>query len=222
MKILIIDDNQNTINSIKGSLAAENHNVETALDGAEGSFLARNYDFDIIILDYTLPKKDGMQVCREIRQAGKSTPIIFISATEDVSTKVMALNFGADDYIVKPFLLEELHARLYALYRRPKITERSVLKISDLTLDVNRHVVVRSKKEIRLTRKEFSMLEYLIQHQGIVISRAMLLEHVWTADCDPFSNTVEAHMRNLRKKINIGGRRDLISNIPGRGYTIKE
>jgi DNA-binding response OmpR family regulator len=123
--------------------------------------------------------------------------------------------------MIKPFSLEELHARLHALYRRPKIAERSVIQVGDLVLDADQHVVMRNKKDIRLTRKEFGVLEYLINHQGTVVSRALLMEHVWTADSDPFSNTVEAHMRNLRKKINAGGKRDLISNIPGRGYMIK-
>ncbi|MDQ2933103.1 MAG: response regulator transcription factor [bacterium] len=220
MKILIVEDDPFAAEIAKDSLSAENHTIETATDGAEGSFLAKNYDYDAIILDYSLPKKDGLSVCKEIRAHGRSTPVIFVSATEDLETKIAALTAGADDYLVKPYSHRELHARLLALYRRPKIVERSVLKIGDIVLDASKHLVTRNKKDIKLTRKEFNVLEYLINHQGIIVSRALLMEHVWTADSDPFSNTVEAHMRNLRMKINKGGKKDLIKTVPGRGYMI--
>jgi len=221
MKILIIEDDPDLAELIRSGLSSNMHNPEIAHDGADGSFLARSYDYDAIILDYSLPKKDGLAVCRDIRSSGKSTPIIFLSATSDTELKVSALTQGADDYLTKPFAFTELYARIDAITRRAPTTKQVTLKIDDLTLDISRHLVKRGDKEIYLTRKEFSILEFLMSNKDTVISRALLVEHVWTADSDPFSNTVEAHIRNLRKKIRIGTTSDIIQNIPGRGYVIR-
>jgi two-component system copper resistance phosphate regulon response regulator CusR len=218
MKILIVEDDKDIAELVRCGLAAELHTAEIAPDGAEGSFLARSYEYDVIVLDYSLPKKDGLIVCKEIRGAGKLTPIIFLSVNDDTDIKVSAFNYGADDYLTKPFSFAELYARIQAITRRTPTAKRPVLKIGDLILDTNKHQVKRNGKEIHLTRKEFGILEYLILNQGTIVSRAILMEHVWTADSDPFSNTVEAHIRNLRRKINRENKPDLITNIPGRGY----
>lgn len=220
MKILLVEDDKVMAKLIRAGLDYNTHTVDIAADGAEGSFLARNYIYDAIVLDYSLPKKNGLVVCKEIRTAGKSTPILFLSATEDVATKVTALDNGADDYMTKPFSSEELYARLCAITRRPSDIKQSILKIDDLELNTVAHSVRRADINIHLTRKELNLLEYLMEHRGVVVSRTLLLEHVWTAENDPFSNTVETHMRNLIKKINIGGRPNLIANIHGRGYVI--
>ncbi len=220
MKILLVEDDRDVAELIRRGLAAEFHIVETAADGSDGSFLGRSYDYDVIILDYSLPKKDGLAVCQEVRASGKSTPIIFLSVTDDTDLKVSAFNHGADDYMTKPFSFTELHARIRAITRRTPAAKRAVLTIGDLSLDPNSHTVTRAGKDIHLTRKEFSVLEYLMLNQGTVISRAILMEHVWTADSDPFSNTVETHIRNLRKKIRLDQQDDIIKNIPGRGYMI--
>ena len=218
MKVLIVEDDRDTAEVVKESLVAEHHVVEIAPDGADGSFLARNYEYDAIVLDYSLPKKDGLAVCREVRDAGRKTPIIFLSSTEDPETKVAAFKDGADDYVTKPFSLKELSARLQAVTKRGSGVVQTVFQIDDLIMNMDTHTITRGGKDIQLTRKEFSLLEYLMRNPGIVLSRAAIMEHVWTADRDPFSNTVEAHMSNVRRKINAGGRPDLIANIAGRGY----
>ncbi len=218
MKILIIEDDADLCSALKDNLTSMTHTVDIASNGGDGLFLGKNYEYDVIVLDYSLPKKDGLLVCKEIRTAGKSTPILFLSATEHVGTKVVALDHGADDYMTKPFSLDELHARLKALYRRPSITRPTILSIGDLTLDLNAHVVTLANKEIHLTKKEFGVLEYLMQHKGTIVSRTLIMEYVWTADVDIFSNAVESHIRNIRRKIYRPNTPEMIVNIPGRGY----
>jgi two-component system OmpR family response regulator len=220
MKILVVEDDADIAENLRNDLSSSGHTVELASDGADGSFLARSYDFDLIILDYSLPKKNGLQVCGEIRSAHRDTPILFLSINDDTDIKVAALEAGADDYITKPFSLKELNARIKAVKRRPRELKGSQLSVGDLALDPDRHQVTRAGKHVHLTRKEFNLLEYLMRNQGILLSRAMIMEHVWTADSDPFSNTVESHLRNVRMKINVGRSHDLIANIPGRGYVI--
>jgi len=206
--------------AVRDSLAVHAHSVDLSGDGADGSFLGRSYEYDAIVLDYSLPKKDGLAVCREIRSAGKTTPILFLSNTDNVEIKIAAFKVGADDYVTKPFSLDELRARLDAVARRcPQIKSR-ILKVGDLTLDQNTNAVSRGGKSIHLTRKEFGLLQYFMKNAGIVVSRPQLMEHIWTADGNPFSNTVEAHIGNLRKKLNSGDAPNLIVNMPGRGYII--
>lgn len=220
MKILIVEDDEHVRDGLAHALTSTNNTVDTSPDGADGSFLARSYEYDAIVLDYSLPKKDGLAVCNDIRKVGKTTPILFLSVIDDTETKLAAFRAGADDYVTKPFSFEELHARLQALFRRPKQISKMIISIDDLVLNADRHLVTRGDVPILLTRKEYGMLEYLLHHMDTVVSRALLMEHVWTADSDPFSNTVEVHMRNLRKKINTGNKKNLISTIPGRGYMI--
>jgi len=220
MKILIIEDDPLIAETLRNGLTSAAHSVEIAENGNDGSFMARSFEYDLIILDYSLPKKDGLVVCREIRALGKQMPIIFLSVTDDPDIKVSAFECGADDYMTKPFSLQELFARIKVLSRRPAKVTTPNLSVHDLVIDPDKNSVVRGERRIRTTRKEFCMLEYLVRHAGTVLSRAMLMEHVWTADSNPFSNTVEAHMRNLRKKINAGRKPNLIANVPGRGYVI--
>lgn len=220
MKVLVIEDDKDTAELVRNDLASANNTVEVAVDGASGSFLARSYDYDVIILDYGLPKKNGLVVAKEIRDAGKSTPIIFLSMNDEEVTKLAAFEAGADDYVTKPFSMNELNSRLKAIMRRPALTATSVLKLHDLSLDTEKHTVSRGDEVIHMTRKEFTLLEYFMKHVGVILSRAQIMEHVWTADSNMFSNTVEAHIRNLRKKMNENGRDNLIINIPGRGYVL--
>lgn len=221
MKILVVEDDNGVAEMVKSGLSSDGHVVETADDGAEGSFLAKSYEYDAIVLDYSLPKKDGLKVCEEVRAYGRLTPILFLSIVGDIPVKVSALNGGADDYMTKPFSMDELRARVRALARRPATTLiPSGLALLDLTLDPEKQQVHRAGRLIRLTKKEFCLLEYLMRHTGTIMSRAMIMEHVWTADGNLMSNTVEAHVRNLRRKINSKRKPDLITNIAGRGYVM--
>ena len=220
MKVLIVEDDVNIATLVKNSLASCSHTVEIAADGAEGAFLGKSYEYDAIILDNSLPKKDGLTVCSEIRTAGRHTPILFLSVDGEEETKVEAFRRGADDYIVKPFFVDELTARIDAVTRRAGSVKRAILSAGDLTIDLNNHTVTRAGRLVRLTRKEFHLLEYLLRHIGMVMSRAQLMEHIWTADGNPFSNTIEAHVCNLRNKLNAGGLPNMLGNVPGRGYVI--
>lgn len=220
MRILIIDDDELLCESLQTSLKSDNYIVDTATDSEKGSFLARTNDYDLVVLDNMMPRKSGLKVCQEIRAAGKTMPIIMLSSQTSVSPKIAVLDHGADDYLNKPFSYGELRARIRALLRRPKEIEPQIMTIDNLTIDSNKQKVSRGTKDIYLTRKEFALLEYLMRNKGNVVSRAMILEHVWSIDADPFSNTIEAHILNLRKKIEAGKKRKLIHNIPGRGYKL--
>jgi DNA-binding response OmpR family regulator len=220
MKILIIEDDIEIADFIRTGFEAGSHTVDITNNGKDGSYAARTNTYDIIIIDYSLPKKNGIKVCEEIRAAGKMVPVLFLTVVTDIGKKVEALEKGADDYITKPFSFNELQARVRALLRRPHKIESQILSAGDLALNTERQTATRDGIAIYLTRKEYTLLEYLMQNQGTILSRGMIMEHVWNADSDPFSNTIEAHILNLRKKINIGKSRDIIRNIPGRGYTI--
>lgn len=221
MRLLVVDDDREIREFLKNNLQSECFVVDTAADGEEGSFLARTHDYDAIVLDNIMPKKNGFEVCREVRQAGKNTPIIILSVQSEIEDKVDLINGGADDYITKPFAYRELQSRLRAIMRRPPTVIHPTIKVDDLTLDIMEQRVVRGKKEIYLTRKEFALAEYLMRNHGTVVSRGMLMEHVWNDNIDPFSNTIEAHILNIRKKIDSDPRKRLIHTIPGRGYKIE-
>ena len=220
MKVLIVEDDKHLAETIKSNLVSENYVVEIAEDGADGSFLGRTFNYDAIVLDNSLPKKDGLTVCKEVRSSGKNTPIVFLTIDGDMETKAEAFNNGADDYILKPFSLQELSFRLKAVTRRPNKINNTLLKIHDLEMDTDKNFVMRGNKRLHMTRKEFGLLEFFMKNVGTILSRSLLMEHVWTADSNPFSNTVEAHIRNLRKKLNSGKRPNLIANVPGRGYVL--
>jgi DNA-binding response OmpR family regulator len=196
--------------------------VDTAEDGTTGSYLARTNEYDIIILDNMLPEKSGAAICQEIRRTGRSVPILVLSVLSDSWRKVELLNSGADDYMIKPFSVDELMARVRALMRRPAQLEGDTLTIDDLVLDTKRQIVKRGGVGKNLTRKEFTLLEYLMRNQGSVLSRGMIMEHVWDMTSDPFSNTIESHILSLRRKIEPGTSKKLIYTVSGRGYKIDE
>jgi DNA-binding response OmpR family regulator len=222
MKILIIEDDKGTAEILRKRLKENAHVVDLSYDGKDGSFMARSFEYDIIILDYILPLKDGLVVLKEIRDAEKKMPIIFLSVKDETDMKVRALENGADDYLSKPFSFNELRARINALTRRPMDISKEILSIGDLRLNTKTYEVFRGLRRIRLTRKEYSLLEYFMRNRGIILTRSQILEHVWSVDCDPFSNTVETHLMNLRKKIGHNKKSNLIVNIPGRGYLIDD
>ncbi len=220
MRILIIEDNQDIRELLKIGLESEMFTVDTASDGESGSYIARTNDYDVILLDNALPKKTGLEVCREIRKAGKTVPIILISVKADPEEKTRLLNTGADDYVAKPFSFQELLARVRAVLRRPDKNLPDDLATGDLILNSRTHEVKRGETKIYLTRKEFSILELLLRHAGEVVSRGMIMEHVWDLDGNPFSSTIESHIFNLRKKIEKSRKERLIWNVPGRGYKL--
>ena len=220
MRILVIEDDSDTQDFLKERLKERGFAVDIATTGTRGVFMAKTNEYDLILLDYGLPEKYGFVACGEIRHGGIITPIIMISVSDAVNFKVRGLTVGADDYISKPFYFEELYARIQAILRRPTNIQSTLFKIDDLVLDTSRQSVTRGDKPIHLTRKEFSLLEYLLKHNGMVVTRGMLMEHIWDADLDPFSNTIETHILNLRKKIEQSPKPKLIHSVSGRGYKI--
>lgn len=220
MRLLIIEDEKETINFLKSSFEEQGFAVDTVENGINGSYMARTNDYDLIILDHILPGKNGFEICNDVRAEGKHTPIIMLSVKSEIDHKVDLLNSGVDDYVAKPFSFNELVARVRAILRRPRDIKGDVLTFDDLILDVQRQTVFRNGEKIYLTRKEFSLLEYLMKNIGAVLSRGMIMEHVWDSAGDPFSNTIEAHILNLRRKLEAGERSKLIHSVPGRGYKI--
>ncbi len=220
MKILLVEDDETIANVIKSGLETELFAVDYAADGELGSSLARTNDYDVIILDISLPKKSGLEVLADIRNKGKHVPVIVLSIQSETDSKVQLLDAGADDYINKPFSFRELLSRIRALLRRPHRIESEMLCVDDLKLNTKSHVVLRGVKDLYLTRKEFMLLEFLMRNQGDVMSRGMLNEHVWDNEADPFSKTIESHILSLRRKINFNGKKKLIETLPGRGYKI--
>ncbi len=220
MRILIIDDNKDIRDLVKIGLEAESFVVDTSPDGERGSYIARTNDYDLVILDNVMPKKHGYEVCREIRDAGKKMPILMLSVQSEVRDKVSLLKYGADDYMTKPFSFEELVARVRALLRRPEEMKGEILSLGELKLNSRTQEVQNGHKNIYLTKKEFSLLEFLLRNKEQVVSRGLIMEHVWDLDADPFSNTIETHIFNLRKKIEKSKKERLIWNVPGRGYKL--
>lgn len=218
MRILVIEDEKELRDSLKAALKNESYSVDTASDGERGSYLARTNNYDLILLDNILPKKQGYDVCAEIRQSGKTTPIIILTSRDEIPDKVSLFDLGADDYVTKPFSFEELSARIRAVLRRPASLAVEELSAGNLTIDLKEQLVRRGRKEIYMTKKEYELLVYFIRNQDKLLSRGVIMEHVWDMNADPFSNTLETHILNLRRKIDSGQTHKLIHTVPGRGY----
>lgn len=207
---------------MKDRLEAEAYAVDVEEDGEKGLYRARTSDYDAIVLDDILPGKHGFEICKALRDGGKKTPIILMSADSPTEKKVKLLNDGADDYLAKPFAFEEMSARLRALLRRPSTLQYGGMRVGDLVLDEATSTAVRAGKSIHLTAKEFSLLQYLMKNAGRIVSHLTILEHVWGGSVDEFSNMVETHIYNLRRKIDRRGLEKLIHTVSGRGYMIKD
>lgn len=224
MRILTIEDDFDTANYIKERLEEKCFAVDVAETGEQGLKLAQTSDYDMILLDYALPKKNGFAVCQELRNhkdvSRRTIPIIMISVTNEVAYKVDALNLGIDDYVTKPFFFDELYARIQAILRRPQNLTTNRFELDDLKLDTTSQRVTRGKTSVYLTKKEFALLEYLIRNKGTVMSRGAITEHVWDMSIDPISNTIEMHILNLRKKLDLPRKKKLIHSVPGRGYKL--
>ena len=220
MKILIIDDEPAIVQFLKDGLEANMYIVETASDGERGAFLGRTGNYDLIILDYNLPKLDGAAVLQEIRREKRHIPVLMVTIRSEITAKQEAFTGGADDYLTKPFLFDELLMRVRALLKRPAKVENNLYKLDNLTLNSQSHIIRRGGREIYLTRREFALLEYLIVNRGQIVSRNQILEHVWDYNADPFSNSVETHIASLRRKLNARKNKNLIHTFTGRGYKL--
>ncbi len=219
MRILIIEDENAIARFLKKGLIAEAFIVDSAGTAEKGLSLVHSKNYDLIILDIKLPDADGIGICEGLRKEGKTFPILMLSTIGDSDTKTFALNMGADDYMSKPFSFRELLARVQALLRRRKRIMKSHIRISDLEINTLSHQVKRGDTSFVLSKKEFALLKYLAENVGIVLTRSMLLEHVWHVYEDSFTNTVDVHIRFLRKKIDdkkFG--KKLLHTVHGRGY----
>jgi len=220
MRILLVEDDADLVRPLRNALKSDGYVIDTAKDGEQGYALARGHDYGLIILDYNLPKLDGRAITERLRQERIPTPILMLTVRSEVSDKVSLLQLGVDDYLTKPFSLSELLARVKAISRRPRVWQGEILKCGQLEMNPDRFLVMERGRRVSLSSKEFSLLEYLLRNRGRIISRAEIMEHVWDENADPFSNTIETHIGNLRRKLASGSK--LISTFSSRGYKIDE
>jgi len=220
MKILVVEDEHRIVQSIKKGLELEKMIVDIAYDGISGFDQATSEEYDLIILDLMLPGMSGWEICSQLRKNKNETPILILTARGQVEEKIEGFNRGADDYLVKPFAFEELVARIRALTRRPKKIVGELLKVEDLTLNKDSFEVKRNHKNIKLSNKEFTLLEFLMRHPGQILSKTQIINHVWNYETDILPNTVEVYIRNLRNKIDKDFSYSLIQTIRGFGYKI--
>ena len=221
MRILLVEDNRQLSQSLQLSLISEGYAVDVAFDGEEGEILADSTPYDMIILDVLLPGKDGFNLCRSLRQRKISTPILMLTARDTIADRVRGLDLGADDYLVKPFALHELFARLRALLRRTSHEKGGEISVGDLVIDPAMHTVRRGEEPIKLNAKEFALLEYFMRHPQQVLTREMIESHIWNYDFISSSNVVDVYIRRLRRKIDEPFSRKMLETIYGVGYRLK-
>ncbi len=221
MRILVIEDEKHIADFIKQGLKEEGYSVDVAYDGEKGYFLAGTEEYDAIVLDLMIPKIDGITLCKKLRQDKINTPILMLTAKDSVHDKVAGLDSGAEDYLTKPFAFKEFLARIRVLLRKDKKAIPTKLQVADLVMDILTHKVTRDTKEIILTTKEFSLLEYLMRNAGQVVTRTAISEHVWDINFDTTTNVIDVHITALRRKVDRTHKKELIHTIRGRGYTIK-
>jgi DNA-binding response OmpR family regulator len=223
MRILVVEDERRLALLLRRVLLEERHTVDVAGDGVQGLDLASRDTYDLVILDLMLPGRDGLEVCRELRAAGVKAPVLMLTARAAVEDRVAGLNAGADDYLVKPFAMEELLARVNALSRRRgrDLDASLELRVGDLTLDLVRHQARRGARAIELTAKEFALLEYLMRHPGQALTRTQITDHVWRYDLEALSNVVDIYIHYLRDKVDRGFPHPLIRTVRGVGYKIE-
>ena len=222
MKVLIVEDEKKLLRLLEEGLNILGYVTDTASDGEEALDLAYVENYDIIILDINLPKKDGFEVLRDIRQFNREVNIIMLTARSDIDDRVRGLDYGANDYMTKPFDLKELDARMRSLLRRKSIMEETEIMINDLSFDTVKREVVYDGRILALTAKETGIIEYLFLNRQRYVTVEEIMEHVWDSNADDFSNTVRVHMSSLRKKIKKKTKKNYIENVIGKGYKIYE
>lgn len=222
MRILVVEDEKKVASFIKKGLEEDYYSVDIALDGKEGDRMALSEEYDLIILDIMLPYKDGISILKDIRDAKLSTPVLMLTAKDNVADKVLGLDSGADDYLAKPFAFDELLARVRALLRRNSTEKKVLLTAGDLQLDTQTHKAFRNSVEIILTPKEYSILEFLLRNKNRVISRTILSEHVYDYHFDTDTNVIDVYINKLRNKIDKGFEYPVLKTVRGIGYIIKD
>lgn len=220
MRILLVEDEPRVASFINKGLREQSYAVDIAHDGDDALYKAGISQYDLIILDVMLPVKDGYHVCQELREQGIKTPVLMLTARDSVDDRVMGLDSGADDYLIKPFDFKELLARLRALLRRAKQLRPETLRVADLILNTSNHSVTRGGRTISLTAKEYALLEFFVLRENRVVGREEIAEHVWDEYFDPFSNVIDVYVRRLRKKVDEGFDRSLIHTRRGEGYLL--
>jgi DNA-binding response OmpR family regulator len=220
MRILVVEDREEAAAILKQKLEAERYAVDIEHDGARGFYRARTNNYDLILLDKSLPGKDGYEICSELREYKMTAPIMILSVAAEIEDKVRLLNCGADDYLAKPYAFSELNARIGALLRRPVQIEEKTLAANGLSLDRKTYSFTFHQRTEYLTPKEFMLLEYLMKNAGKVVSRGAILEHVWDDSADQFSKSIDMHIMNLRKKIDPQNKDAFIRTVPGHGYVV--
>lgn len=222
MRLLVVEDELKMVAYLRRALNEEGHAVEEAHDGEEGLALALGNPYDAIVLDLNLPRRDGLSVLRQLRASGRATPVLILSARGQADDRITGLNLGADDYLPKPFSMEELLARVGTLLRH-SIQEKQVqLQVADLTVNTVAHTASRSGKVLEFPMREFGLLEFLVRCAGRTLSRAQILEHVWGYHFDPGTNVVDVYIQRLRRKVDDGHSLKLIHTVPGLGYRLSE
>jgi two-component system OmpR family response regulator len=223
VKLLIVEDDKDTSAYLKKALSEAGHAVDVANSGRDGLLLAAGETYDVMVLDRMLPQVDGLTILRTIRASGVKTPVLLLTALGGIDDRVEGLEAGSDDYLVKPFALAELMARVNALARRPPPQAvQTALRVADLELNLLQRTVTRGGRRIELQPREFQLLEYLMRHAGRVVTRTMLLEAVWDFHFDPKTNIVETHISRLRSKVDRGHGRELIQTLRGAGYCLRD
>lgn len=221
MRILLIEDDYRLSQALKKSLIEEGYAVDAVYDGVEGEAYARNSPYDAIILDVLLPRKDGIAVCRALRQQHITTPILMLTARDTIEDRVQGLDSGADDYLVKPFAFHELLARLRALFRRASLHKSGVLVVGEVVLNPATHEVTRAGEQIRLNAKELALLEYFMRHPNQVLARDQIEQHIWSYDFISASNVVDVYVRRLRRKLDDPFAEKLLETVYGAGYRLR-
>jgi heavy metal response regulator len=222
MRILVVEDEKKVASFLKKGLEEEYYAVDCAYDGEEALFMVEANDYDLILLDIMLPKLNGLEVLKGVRQRGVTIPVLMLTAKDSVEDVVKGLDTGGDDYLTKPFAFAELLARVRALLRRKERGAAGELRVADLVLDPATHVVRRGGQEIDLTAKEYALLEYLMRHANRVVTRTMISEHVWDYHFDPMTNVIDVYVNHLRRKIDLDSSQQLIHTVRGVGYTLQD